>query len=366
MNISLITSPFGALPPMALGAVEKLFYQLAEEWVKKDHNVTFLCAGGGDHQRMTFIRLPRFNRTGRTLLDLIPDFAYSLIALFRCPRSDILLCNTFWSPFLAPLFRWKYKRLIYGVHRFPKNQFFLYPGVHLYICVSKIVEQVLAQRFHYDIKSITISNPCSIPLTEKPTGETTDVVYAGRIHPEKGLAILCQALEFIAATERKPLTLKLIGTWNLSEGGGGNDFIEHLKVLAPHIHMTFTGGLKDPRLLSAEMKSGALFCYPSVAEHGETFGVAPLEAMALGLPVVLSNLRCFEDFAANGKNALFFDHRAPDNVQQCARAINQLLKHPELRSAIGTGGKETARRFSPAHIAAHYINAFKEILRHEP
>lgn len=365
MHIAVITSPFGALPPLAIGAVEKIFSQLAEEWANMGHSVTFLCAGGGDNLAISYVRLHRFNRTGKTFLDLIPDFFYSLLALIRCPRSDILLCNTFWSPFLAPLFRWKYKRLVYGVHRFPKKQFFLYPGVHLYICVSGVVEQTLKQYFHFGIKSITISNPCSIPLDEIPSGEPADVVYSGRIHPEKGLSLLCQALESIASTEKKPITLKLIGTWAHTEGGGGDGYVELLKSLAPHVRMIFTGGIRQPANLSAEMKRGLLFCYPSIADYGETFGVAPLEAMALGLPVILSDLRCFKDFAVHGKNALFFDHKATDNVQQCAQTVSRLLKSPTLRNLFGAEGRKTATRFSATHIATRYLSAFEEILGHE-
>lgn len=366
MNIAVITSPFGALPPHALGAVEKLFHQLAETWASMGHSVTFLCAGGGDNPAISYVRLRRSNRSGKTILDLIPDFFYSLLALIRSPKCDILFCNTFWSPFLAPLFRWKYKRLVYGVHRYPKHQFFLYPGVHLFICVSRIVESILLRRFHYHAKVLTINNPCSIPRNEPPSGEFADVIYAGRIHPEKGLDLLCKALELIATKSTSPLSLKLIGPWMISEGGGGDAYLNRLKASTPHVRFILTGGLKDPHNFSAELKSGKLFCYPSIAERGETFGVAPLEAMALGLPIVLSRLQCFTDFAIEGKNAMFFDHRAPDRVQQCAHVLACLLEDAQLRNKMSTNGIETATRFSVQYIAMLYINAFKEALTNEP
>ena len=46
MRIVLIMNPFGELPPNAIGAVEKLFYQLVD--VSSNgvlHEVTFVCAG---------------------------------------------------------------------------------------------------------------------------------------------------------------------------------------------------------------------------------------------------------------------------------------------------------------------------------
>ena len=57
MQVTVITSPFGSLPPVAVGAVEKLFHQLAGEWAKNGHHVSFVCAGGGDNPKIGYVRL---------------------------------------------------------------------------------------------------------------------------------------------------------------------------------------------------------------------------------------------------------------------------------------------------------------------
>lgn len=41
MKIGIITSPFGPIPPNALGAVEKSWYYIAQYFVKQNHEVTF-------------------------------------------------------------------------------------------------------------------------------------------------------------------------------------------------------------------------------------------------------------------------------------------------------------------------------------
>ena len=129
MKITIITSPFHELPPKAIGAVEKLFYLLAQVWAKRGHDVSFVCCGGGIDEKINYFRIKNYNRTGSTKKDLIWDFIYSVKALWSCPKTEVLLCNTFWTPILAPFFRWKYKKLFYGVHRYPKGQFFLYPFI---------------------------------------------------------------------------------------------------------------------------------------------------------------------------------------------------------------------------------------------
>ena len=159
MKICIITSPFHELPPIAIGAVEKLFYLLAGEWVSQGNKVTFISCGGGDDNRMKFVRLQKYRRTGSTKKDLIWDFIYSAKALWKCQETDILLCNTFWSPVLAPLFRWKYRKLVYGVHRYPKGQFWLYPFVHAFICVSTVVAKALQNEIGSNSRVYTIVNP---------------------------------------------------------------------------------------------------------------------------------------------------------------------------------------------------------------
>lgn len=162
MKITVITSPFLELPPIAIGAVEKLFYQLAGEWVKNGNEVSFVCCGGGDDERMKFVRLKKYSRTGTTKKDIFWDLLYSIKALWKCPKTDILLCNTFWSPALAPFFRWKYKRLVYGVHRYPKGQFWLYPFVHAFICVSTAVADELKRQLGENRNIQTINNPVDV------------------------------------------------------------------------------------------------------------------------------------------------------------------------------------------------------------
>ena len=362
MRITVITSPFGPLPPDAVGAVEKLFYLLAGEWVKAGHDICFICAGGGDNEKIRHVRLKKYRRTGSTKKDLIWDFLYSMKALLRCPKTEILLCNTFWSPFLAPLFRWKYRRLVYGVHRYPKRQFFLYPFAHSFICVSTAVADALRRQIGDDKRIAVINNPIDAEVFRPIDGDRPKkpiVAYAGRVHPEKGLDILFDACERLVGDIG--LTIRLFGPCDVANGGGGEAYVAVLKAKAPHVRVEFLGAMHNPKALAAALRECMVFVYPSVAERGESFGVAPLEAMGLGLPVVLSDLACFGDYAEDGENCRMF-HRGESAVEECAERLHELLTDDNLRTRLGVSAKYVSERFSAQAVAGRYINKFMEVM----
>lgn len=368
MKIVVITSPFGELPPVAIGAVEKLFYLLAGEWVKTGHRVTFVCCGGGDDPRMDYVRLKKYSRTGSTKKDLIWDFLYSVKALWNCPRTDVLLCNTFWTPALAPLFRWKYKKLVYGVHRYPKGQFWLYPCVHAFICVSTAVADELRRQLRSGMRVFVINNPVDTNIFYKcwscrsRTNEFS-IVYAGRVHPEKGVDVLFEAVEqFQHQINDVRVRLKIIGTIDEQKGGGGETYVKRLEHLAPAVNVDWVGEIREPKMLAEQMRRGDCFVYPSIAQKGEAFGVAPLEAMAIGLPTILSDLKCFSDYVEPDVNAIQIklDGKSVANLKD---ALMFVCNYPEDMKRISVNAAATALRFSQEKIASKYGKCFLDIVK---
>lgn len=365
MKIALVMSPFGVLPPDAIGAVEKLFYGLAGEWRAEGNTVTFYCMGGGEPSKFNYVYTRGYLRSRFFIVDLIKDFIYSLRTLVRLKSTDILLLNTFWSPFLVRFFRTKYKKVIYGVHRFPKGQFWLYKNVDFFIPVSTVVKNALInQNPEYAGKVESIANPidCStFNCAGQPIREQAKIIiYSGRIHPEKGVDILVQA--YVALMEKYPkLLLRLIGPGASSEGGGGDAYLSYLKGLARGFEIQFVPPVRSPAELTHQLRMGDIYCYPSVATYGESFGVAPLEAMAVGLPTVLSNLPCFSDYAIPEKNVLVFN-REVDPVGELTHQLERLILDAKLCSSLSCEAAKTALRFSMPIIAKRYLDCFERIL----
>lgn len=356
MKICVITSPFGALPPTAVGAVEKLFHQLAGEWVRNGHQVSFVCAGGGDNPKVDYVRLKRYERTGSTKTDLIWDFIYSLKALWATPKTDILLCNTFWSPVFAPLLRWKYKKLLYGVHRYPKKQFFFYPFVHKFICVSSAVAEPLKKQVAAKRVCVVV-NPIDTAVFKPELRQVMKgrVLYAGRIHPLKGLRCLAEACGRLF-DEGAVKELVFVGPHELTKGGGGEAFVGELKSCAAVCPVTLMRAVSDPVKLAEIERSAEVFVYPSEDVTGESFGIAPLEAMALGVPTIVSELKCFDEFVRDGVNALKFKL---GNIDSLVEKLRTVLCDGSASARIGSTAAQDAMRFSIADIAQQYLKEFE-------
>ena len=365
MKISIITSPFGSIPPNATGAVEKLFYDLAQEFIKHGNEVTFYCCGGGEEGKNKYVHITPYKRSGSIKIDLVKDFCYSLEMFFKLTRTDILILNTFWSPILARFFKWKYKKVVYGVHRFPKGQFKYYLNMDLLICVSTAVcNALLRQTPQAKDKAVVIANPVNNQVfyfCKKNTINAIEIMYSGRIHPQKGLHVLVQA--FIKLINEFPKTrLTFIGEVALEKGGGGETYRNDLLQLAKGHEIKFIPAVTNPVELAGTLSKADIFCYPSLASQGEAFPVAPLEAMALGIPVVVSDLECFMDLIVPNENALIFK-RDNNQVESLVDQLKRLICDEALRQRLGKNAARRAREFATDKIANKYLTVFEKLMQ---
>jgi glycosyltransferase involved in cell wall biosynthesis len=147
------------------------------------------------------------------------------------------------------------------------------------------------------------------------------VVFLGRLAERKGLQLLLPA--FAAAAQNIPdARLLIVGP----DEGMLVRLSRQAKELSIADHLVFTG------MLAGEEKTAALaasdiFALPAV---GEGFSMAVLEAMASGLPVLLSPDCNFPEAAQAGAGL-----EAPRQVGALGEALRNLLQNPERRTAMG-------------------------------
>jgi glycosyltransferase involved in cell wall biosynthesis len=375
MRITIVQGAFLPVPALRGGAVEKVWDALGREFARRGHEVTHisrLCDGLPESEEragVRHLRLLGFDAPGSSLLLKWRDFLYSRRVLKVLPPADILVTNTFWLPLLA---RDASRGLLYvHVARFPKGQHRFYTRAARLQCVSEAVaaavrEQAPALRE----RVIALPNPLPEgawePQPAPDAAREKIALYAGRIHPEKGLDLLASAWAHPAAREAlRDWKLVLAGPWAFAQGGGGEEFRARLdQLFAPAKNsVEWTGPLfgKDTAKLHALYRRARIFIYPSTAEKGEAMPVAPLEAMAAGAPVVVSDLDCFHDYIREGENGLVFDYRGGAAAENLAQALSNLATDPVLRTKLAAGAWQTASRYRVEEVATRYLNDFESL-----
>lgn len=372
MKITIITGPFASIPPYSISAIEKRWYSCGQEFIKLGHQVNYICKRPNeevvDTDLVTYIK--GYDRSRNDLYDkTVREFWYAVRALNAMEECDILVLNSIYAPIIAPLFyKRKYKAAIYNVARMPKKQMALYSRMDMLSCVSSSVKEVLLEQCPYlEEKVCVISNPVNTEVftfEKKRCSPTPNVVYSGRVHPEKGLDILCESIERLNK-EGIQVGLTIVGPTKVEQGGGGKAYTDKLDAIAKSFRIEYVEAIKDPVMLATELRWHDIYCYPSVAERGETFGVAPLEAMTLGIPTVLSQLACFTDFAKDGYSACMFNHRSANRVDELCGQIRRLIEDEYFYEKISMNGAESAKNFSNEKIALRYLSLFKDLLNNK-
>lgn len=371
MKITIITGPFLSLPPYAIGAVEKLWYSIGQSLINKGIDIIFISKKPYNiDSNYTYRYIKGYERTGSWIKDFFLDFIYSFRALLQLEKSDIVILNSLWTPVLIRLFNKKVKFKIFSVERFPKKQLGIYNKIgkidFFRCCSSSVYNEILKQNENLKNKSWIIPNFIDdniFYLKEKrELSKDYKVVYSGRIHKEKGLDILIKALEYLYKKEKIEISLILIGPSDKERGGSGKAYINNLLSNASNIKIKCIDAIYNTEDLANEIRKGDIFCYPSVSNNGETFGVAPLEAMALGLPVVVSNLECFKDFIKDNENGLIFDHNSLNSHEDLAYKIKSIIDSKELFNTLSIEGAKTAKNFSVEEVSMQYYDKFKELL----
>src|SRR4029077_11508071 len=101
-------------------------------------------------------------------------------------------------------------------------------------------------------------------------------------------------------------------------------------------------------------RAATVFAFPSLYEG---FGLAPLEAMACGTPVVASNLPPLVEAVGDAAELV-----TPDNVFDIARGLRELLLDPKRREALSWAGPLHSQKFSWDETARDVLKVYSEII----
>lgn len=204
------------------------------------------------------------------------------------------------------------------------------------------------------------------------SGDTIVVLFMGRLsfHAKAHPLAMYQALERAAQNTGKPVTVIECG-WH------ANDYIrdaftQAATLAAPSVSFVTLDG-RDENSRADAWASADIFC--SLSDNiQETFGITPIEAMAAGLPVIVSDWDGYKDTVRHGidgfrvptilpqpglggdlaaRHALGLDTYdlycgkscmlAAVDVSATAQAFEDLISSPDLRKSMGEEGRARAR-----------------------
>ena len=180
--------------------------------------------------------------------------------------------------------------------------------------------------------------------------EQNVVLYVGRIEPLKGVDILLRAVPMLECAQ--DLRVMVVG------GSPGNDAeLERLKSLTVKLgiadSVTFTGSVPQ-HVLPDYYSAADVFVLPS---HSESFGLAPLEAMACGTPVVVSRVGGLKTFVKNGETGYLVPWRRPESF---AQRLDVLLASPKLRQVMGKAARAKALSMGWGAVAERMLTYYSK------
>jgi glycosyltransferase involved in cell wall biosynthesis len=171
-------------------------------------------------------------------------------------------------------------------------------------------------------------------------------VCVGTISTRKNMIAVVRAMAELAEAG---LPLVMIGP----DGQGSREVDAEIARLGDRARVLRTGFLPDADT-AALVQGAAMLLHPAL---GEGFGFVPLEAMAVGTPVIASRISSVPEVA--GQAALLVDH--PTEPADWARAMSELMGDEDRRAALARAGLERAARFSWTETAHRMLEVYREV-----
>ena len=254
------------------------------------------------------------------------------------PRSDVW----FW--------RWVQPRMLRRVDRV--------------IAISRTTARDLQELYHLPPEAITTIYPACAPhfrpasaqeirrVWEKYGLPSNVVLHVGRIDRKKNLPTLVRAFARFQQQNDFDGHLVLVG----EEYPKSRDPALGETIRALHLsdRVRFTGPVPDEDL-PALYSGAALAAFPSLHEG---FGIVAVEAMACGVPLVVSDAGALREVV--GDAALVIP--SPRDVEALAEAMTRLWRDAELRRELRRRGLQLSQRFRPETVARQTLALYRELV----
>lgn len=172
------------------------------------------------------------------------------------------------------------------------------------------------------------------------------ILYVGTLEPRKNIGAILDAWELLHTEDRHVPPLILAGAY----GWGSQHLLRRIETLAPQGVRAL--GHVDRAHLVRVFQGARVFVYPSLYEG---FGLPPAEAMACGVPVVVSNASSLPEVVGDAGIQV-----SPGDTGALAQAMRDLLREPARAADLAARGLERAGRFRWDRAAEEMEEVFRE------
>lgn len=205
-----------------------------------------------------------------------------------------------------------------------------YKHVDHFIAVTKLAQSALIDegvgpdKISVIPMGVDLSRFC--PTVIKKKNNKVNILFIGRLVPEKGIAELVTAFNSLHQ-KNHDISLTVIGSGPLYSKIAGIEGINIKSISYQDIHR--------------EYQNADIFCLPSQATRHwqEQYGMVLVEAMASGLPIITTATGAIPEVC--GDCALFASISDPESLR---KDLKLLITNPKLREKMGTQSRQRAER----------------------
>lgn len=341
MRIAQIAPLFEAVPPKLYGGTERVVSYLTEALVELGHDVTLFASGDSRTTAHLEPAWPRALRLDPTISDTLAPHLLMLEKVRRVAHEfDVLHFHLSYLPF--PFFSESgvpFLSTLHGRLDLPelKPVFNSFPHTPL-VSISNAQRLPLPQANW--LATIYHGLPDTL-LTPQAETQPSYLAFLGRICPEKRPDL---AIEIAA---RAGLPLKIAAKVDKADRAYFTSVIEPL---LSESHVEFVGEI-DEGQKRAFLSGATALLFP--IDWPEPFGLAMIEALACGTPVIAFNRGSVPEVIEQGVTGYIVD-----DVAGAVDALTRIdaLSRPVIR-------KHFSRRFSARLMAQHYVDVYIRLLR---
>ena len=196
-------------------------------------------------------------------------------------------------------------------------------------------------------------SPGVSPIDEFCDGKM-NILFVGRLEKRKGLSYLLEAYKQIKQ-EIPNSRLIIVGP-----GTRLRKKYEKWVVQNGLNDVVFVGYVSYDEL-PRYYQTADIVCSPATGR--ESFGIVLLEAMAVGKPIVASNIDGYASLVTHGVDGLL---APPKNKEMLAQALASLMTNQSLRQQMGAGGRLKAQDYGWEQIAQRIVSYYIRVLSQPP